>query len=195
MGGAQNLFGVTPDLATFGKSMANGMPISALVGRKDIMKRCEPPDNIFYSGTFFGETLSIAAALATIKKMEECNVIDHLWQTGAFLEGMVAQAVLHFKLTDVVKLGGEAPRITIDFKDYEGATAQQIRSFFMARMIQNGVLIINGNNISYAHKKPEIDRIGKAYINTFADMRAALQDGSLRDVIVTNSQTPLRALA
>ncbi len=52
---------MSPDLATFGKSMGNGMLISALVGRKDIMAKFEPPDNVFYSVTFFSETLSIAA--------------------------------------------------------------------------------------------------------------------------------------
>src|SRR5207245_931774 len=82
LGGAQNLFGVTPDLATFGKAMANGMPLSAIVGRKDIMAKFEPPDNIFYSGTMFGETLSIAAGIATIAKLEREQVIPKLWRAG-----------------------------------------------------------------------------------------------------------------
>src|SRR5262249_3849239 len=62
MGGAQAHYGVTPDLACFGKAMANGMPISALVGRASIMKKME---DIFFSTTFGGETLSLAAAIAT----------------------------------------------------------------------------------------------------------------------------------
>lgn len=194
MGGAQKLFGVTPDLATFGKSMANGMPISALVGRRDIMKLCEPPNNIFYSGTFFGETLSIAAAIATIKKMEECNVIGHLWNSGAIIEGLMAQAILKFKLSDVVKTGGEAPRISIDFNGRDDIPAEKIRSFFMAKMIQEGVLVATGNNISYAHKVDERKRIRTAYYNTFEAMAAALHDGSMRDVVVTKAQ-PVRAKA
>lgn len=195
MGGAQKLFDVTPDLACFGKSMANGMPISALVGRKEIMKKCEPPDNIFYSGTFFGETLSIAAAIATIKKMEECNVIEHLWKTGAHLEAQIARLVLNYELTDVVKLGGEAPRITIDFNERGKARADQIRTIFMREMIQNGVLIINSNNVSYSHKDAERIRIVKAYRQTLAKINEALHDGTACNVDVAHAQAPLRATA
>ncbi|PIT86864.1 MAG: aspartate aminotransferase family protein, partial [Candidatus Magasanikbacteria bacterium CG10_big_fil_rev_8_21_14_0_10_43_6] len=75
LGGAQGLFGVTPDLATFGKSMANGMPISALVGKKEYM---DIVSDIFYSFTYAGETLSIAAALATIQEIEEKNVVGYI---------------------------------------------------------------------------------------------------------------------
>ena len=67
IGGAQARYGVTPDLACFGKAMGNGMPISAVVGRADIMRLME---DIFYSGTFGGETLSLAAAIATIDKID-----------------------------------------------------------------------------------------------------------------------------
>ena len=67
LGGAQAHYGVTPDLASFGKALGNGMPISAIVGRRDIMRRME---DIFFSGTFGGETLSIAAALATLAVLE-----------------------------------------------------------------------------------------------------------------------------
>ena len=64
LGGAQKLYSVTPDLATFGKGMANGFPISALVGKAKYMKHVE---KIFYSGTFGGEILSIKACIETIK--------------------------------------------------------------------------------------------------------------------------------
>ncbi|MBP0533153.1 aminotransferase class III-fold pyridoxal phosphate-dependent enzyme, partial [Mycobacterium tuberculosis] len=66
-GGAQQLFGVTPDLATFGKGLANGYPVSAVAGRADVMQLME---EIFFSFTFGGETLSLAAALATMRKLE-----------------------------------------------------------------------------------------------------------------------------
>ena len=77
LGGAQAYYNVTPDLAAFGKGMGNGMPISAIVGRADIMSVMK---DIFYSGTFGGETLSLAASIATINKMKSHNVIDHLWK-------------------------------------------------------------------------------------------------------------------
>jgi glutamate-1-semialdehyde 2,1-aminomutase/spore coat polysaccharide biosynthesis protein SpsF len=79
LGGAQAYFGVTPDLACFGKAMANGMPISTVLGRADIMRKME---DVFYSGTFGGEALSLAAAIATIDKLEREDVIGGLWARG-----------------------------------------------------------------------------------------------------------------
>src|SRR4029079_411823 len=68
LGGAQERYGVTPDLSAFGKSMGNGMPIAAVVGRADLMGEME---HIFFSSTSGGEALSLAAALTTVKKMRD----------------------------------------------------------------------------------------------------------------------------
>ncbi len=80
LGGAQAVYGVTPDLACVGKAMGNGMPIAAVVGRSDIMDLME---DIFFSGTFGGEAISLAAAIATIDKLESQNVIPRLKTVGA----------------------------------------------------------------------------------------------------------------
>ena len=79
MGGAQEKYGVNPDLAAFGKSMANGMPISVLVGKKELM---EPLRNNLITSTFASETLSIAASIETIKIIEEENVIQRLYEVS-----------------------------------------------------------------------------------------------------------------
>jgi glutamate-1-semialdehyde aminotransferase len=86
LGGAQAKYGVTPDLASFGKAMANGMPLSAIVGRRAIMRLME---DIFFSGTFGGEALSLAAGLATLDVLERENVPQRIGALGARLrEGM-----------------------------------------------------------------------------------------------------------
>lgn len=198
LGGAQALYGVTPDLACFGKSMANGMPISALVGRRDIMKRMEPPDNIFYSGTFFGETLSIAAAIATIKKMEECNVINHLLKTGIHLERHILGLIKQCGLEDAIGVTGYYPLLRLDFKDaYSyGASKEAIKTFFMQEMVQQGVLVIATNNLSYAHKTPELERIKTAYINTFWKLSERLNKGDIQNHISKSVDVlPLRQTA
>ncbi|MCL5072157.1 MAG: aminotransferase class III-fold pyridoxal phosphate-dependent enzyme, partial [Actinobacteria bacterium] len=82
LGGAQEYFNITPDLATFGKAMANGMPLSALVGKKEIMQKLE---DVFFSFTFGGEILSLAAAKATINEMKKKNVIEHIHKMGTIL--------------------------------------------------------------------------------------------------------------
>jgi len=78
-GGAQELFDVTPDLATFGKGLANGYPVSAVAGRADVMQLME---EVFFSFTFGGETLSLAAALATMRKLEREPVTATLTSQG-----------------------------------------------------------------------------------------------------------------
>lgn len=82
LGGAQKEHGIVPDLSCFGKAMGNGMPISALVGKREIMQKME---DVFYSGTFMGETLSLAAAIACIKKLERLDVPSKLKEIGARL--------------------------------------------------------------------------------------------------------------
>ena len=82
LGGAQKLFNVVPDMATFGKGLGNGYPLSALVGRDQVMSKVE---DIFFSGTFGGETLSLAAAGATIDKYKSKNVVDKFYEIGTYL--------------------------------------------------------------------------------------------------------------
>lgn len=176
LGGYQAYIDVTPDLATFGKAMANGMPISAIVGSKDLMQRFAPPDNVFYSGTFFGETLSIAAALATIQKIERENVIEHLWKQGNILMQEMQKAVVYNDLEQVVQIDGIGPRVRIDFKCPE-STKLVVAAIFRQEMIKNGVLVIGSNNICFAHGKPEIDRCARAYTHAFAKIAEIFSTG------------------
>lgn len=187
LGGAQKLYGVTPDLACFGKAMANGMPISALVGKRQIMEKLNDP-NVFYSGTFFGETLSIAAAIATIKKMESINIAADLCTKGIVLEKKILQLILNHKIIhdlDVLSLDGWYSNMKVRFKD------DRIRSLFVSQMAQNGVLIINSNMLSYAHKKPELQRIIAAYDRTLHAIAEAIRDGSI-DKVERMMASPVR---
>jgi glutamate-1-semialdehyde 2,1-aminomutase/spore coat polysaccharide biosynthesis protein SpsF len=171
LGGYQKHIGVTPDLSSFGKAMANGMPISAIVGRKDLMKRFEPPNNIFYSGTFFGEALSLAASLATIEKMEKENVIGHLWRTGETIKAAVTKTINNLDLAEWISLYGEGPLVRIAFHNNRFASANLIKSFFIQEMIRDGVLIIASNNVCYAHGEAEVRKIIASYGRTLAKMK------------------------
>lgn len=103
IGGAQQYYGVTPDLSCFGKAMANGMPIAALVGRQDLMNMME---KIFFSSTFGGETLSIAASIATIDKMIKTNTPKKINETGIYLKTELNQAIKDVNLDDHLSVGG-----------------------------------------------------------------------------------------
>ena len=157
LGGAQKLYGVTPDLATFGKSMANGMPLSAIVGRKDIMKKFEPPENIFYSGTMFGETLSLAAAIATIKKLERDDLVPQLWRTGTDLSMRASEIIDKYDLGDFIRLSGEPSLVRLQF------FTDKIAALFRREMIKTGTLIIASHNVCSAHTENDIKRVLKSY--------------------------------
>lgn len=162
MGGLQKVTGVTPDLSTFGKAMANGMPISALVGLERYMKRMP---EISYSGTFFGETLSIAASIATIDKLDRLKVPQYLNQTGAYLRSEI-NVLLERHSIDTIQLYGEVELNRIKFRD------KTLQSLFIQEMAKNGVLIIGSHNTCWAHRKPELDRILTAWDQTLGAIAA-----------------------
>ena len=174
LGGAQEYFGVTPDLAAFGKAMGNGMPISAVVGRAELMTELE---EIFFSATFGGETLSLAAAIAVIDKMRREPVIPRIWATGEALAERIRGLIAAHGLDDAVTLSGLAPWTLLAFRDARGATKEAIKTLFMREMLADGVLIAASNNISYAHENDDIEAAAGAYDRSLATLAAALADG------------------
>jgi glutamate-1-semialdehyde 2,1-aminomutase len=96
LGGAQTLLGVTPDLAAFGKAIANGHPLAALCGRRAVMQHLAPSGRAFFSGTYNGNVASVAAALGTIERLVDGTVFEHIWGLGARLgDGLNASFARH----------------------------------------------------------------------------------------------------
>ncbi len=87
LGGAQQYFGVTPDLAVFAKGVANGMPLSLYCGRKEVMRGCDRGGPTSISSTYGGECLSLAAAKAVVGVYRSQDVIGHLWRQGQAMWG------------------------------------------------------------------------------------------------------------
>jgi len=176
LGGAQEYFGVTPDLAAFGKAMGNGMPISAVVGRADVMREME---EIFFSGTFGGEALSLAAAIATIDKIRRENVVEALWRIGNEVSAIAEKRIAAHGLSDVVSLGGLAPWRILSFNDHPGGSRHAIKTTFVREMLQAGVLIIASHNLSYAHGLAEVAQIDAAYDRSLAVVAEEIRRGDL----------------
>lgn len=177
-GGAQEHFGVTPDLAAFGKAMGNGMPIAAVVGRADLMREME---EIFFSSTFGGETLSLAAAIAVADKLRREPVVKTLWKTGGLLADKIRQAAARHGLEKVVSLHGFAPWTLLAFADSGSTAKEAIKTLFMKEMLAQGILIAASNNITYAHSEDDVARIATAYDNAFARIAEGLKGGKLLD--------------
>jgi glutamate-1-semialdehyde aminotransferase/spore coat polysaccharide biosynthesis protein SpsF (cytidylyltransferase family) len=176
LGGAQARYGVTPDLACFGKAMGNGMPIAAVLGRADIMRLME---DIFFSGTFGGEALSIAAAIATIDKMEREDVTGRLWQMGGELMSAARARIAAAGLDEVVKLGGAPPWAILSYRDHAKASKEAIKTLLLRELIAAGVLINASHNLCFAHTPADISRVLAAYEHALGALREALDRGDI----------------
>jgi glutamate-1-semialdehyde 2,1-aminomutase/spore coat polysaccharide biosynthesis protein SpsF len=174
LGGAQEYFGVTPDLACFGKAMANGYPIAAVVGRRDIM---ELFDEVFFSFTFGGETLSLAAARATITEMREKNVIGHVWEQGQKLKDGYKVLAREFGVDRYTECIGLPPRTVITFKDETGAESLVLKSLFQQECLKRGVLFSGGQNVCYSHSDADIDYTLRVYRAAMEILAEAIKRG------------------
>lgn len=147
LGGAQAYYGVSPDLACFGKAIANGMPISAVVGRREIMRGME---DIFFSGTFGGEALSIAAAIATIDKLERENVVERLWRRGELLTAESNRVFAKYGLGGTLKFGGAAwwPRLSVVDPPVD---ANLMISLLRQEFVSEGLLLAASYNLCLPH--------------------------------------------
>ncbi len=164
-GGAQEYFGVVPDLACFGKAMANGYPLSAVVGPREIMKHFE---QTFFSFTFGGEALSLAASLATMKEIAEKEVIAHNWEQGGKINDGLNLLAREFGMESFVRCAGLPPRTVVSFFDESGRESLLIKSLFQQECLKRGVLFSGGHNICFSHSDEDVEHTLRVY-------RAALE--------------------
>lgn len=187
-GGAQELFGVTPDLATFGKGLANGFPVSAVAGRRDVMKLME---EVFFSFTFGGETLSLAAARATLRTLREEPVVQTLAARGTQLMEGLAAIIRDAKLDDVFGACGHPSWSFLTMKDARGANSFEIKTLWMQEMHQRGFLSVGTHNMNYAHSEADVAALLAAYREVLPFIGEVLQQGRLRETLRCEPLVPL----
>ena len=180
LGGAQELYGVTPDLACFAKAMANGYPISAVVGRGDVMNQFE---KVFFSGTFGGEALSLAAAKATINKMQREPVIERLWEVGGKLQTTYNQIAGDLGLASITSCQGLAPHTVTPFFDASGSASLPLRSLLQQELALRGILYLVGFNVCYSHTDEDVDITIKALRESLTVVAEAVQNGSVEELL------------
>jgi glutamate-1-semialdehyde aminotransferase len=176
LGGAQEFFGVVPDLACFGKAMANGMPLAALVGRREIMRTFE---RVFFSYTFGGETLSLAAAMAVIDVMTSRDVITHLWTVGGQLQEGCRRLIDEAGLSGRVQVLGYPPRHVFKFLDADGQESLPLKTLFLQETITRGILTLGAHNLSFAHTPADVTATLDAYRDAFDVLRQAVDAGDV----------------
>ena len=175
LGGAQEYFGVTPDLAAFGKALGNGMPISAVVGRADVMAYME---KVFFSGTFGGETLSLAASIAVIDKLRSKDVVARLWALGEDINRRLSVVISECGLDGAISLQGTPPWTIFGFSDQSDSSAAAIKTFFIQEMLEAGVLIASSHNLTLAHEA-EVDALLDTYHEVLPRIASSLNAGDL----------------
>jgi glutamate-1-semialdehyde 2,1-aminomutase/spore coat polysaccharide biosynthesis protein SpsF len=171
---------VIPDLACFGKAMANGYPLSAVVGPREIMKHFE---ETFFSFTFGGEALSLAASLATLKEIAENEVIAHNWEQGGKIKDGLNTLAREFGMEDYVRCTGLPPRTVVGFFDEGGRESLLVKSLFQQECLKRGVLFSGGQNICFSHSNEDIDYTLRVYRAALEITRDAIRRNQIEDVL------------
>lgn len=178
--GAQNYYGVIPDLCTFGKGMANGFSVAALLGKKEIMSLgglSHNKERVFLASTTHGaEMSSLGALVETIKVYEELDVISHLWCYGNRLKTGLNLISKEFDILDYFYLEGPAVNMNYVCKNELGVPSLEFRTLFIQEMIKNGVLMPY-IALSYSHDNPALEKTLDAARNTLSVYKKALEEG------------------
>jgi glutamate-1-semialdehyde aminotransferase len=178
-GGGHEHYGVLPDLACFAKGIANGLPLAAVVGRRDVMQAAA---DALISITYGGEGLSLAACVAVTRVYREHDVIGHLWAMGrrlmAGLDAAAREADVPFRCT------GYAP-ISAMRLDLPAPQVGPAWELLLAECARRGVLLRRGglNNVTYSHTAADIDRTIAACAEAFRALRAAGFGGTAADAV------------
>ena len=187
-GGAQELFEVIPDLSTFGKGMANGFPLSAVVGRREVMMEME---EIFFSGTFGGELLSLAAAKVVLERHLSENVCGRLSASGKLLSEQTEEAISKNHLDSVIKLSGHPSWKFLNWTATEKYSVDEIKTYFMQETFKRGLLVLSTHNITLAHTSKVVNKISSIYEQVFFEIYRVISSQTLRDKLEVEPLKPL----
>jgi glutamate-1-semialdehyde 2,1-aminomutase len=181
--GAQGLYGVTPDLSTFGKALGNGFAVSALAGRREVMERGgirHDRERVFLLSTTHGaETHSLAAAMAVMDVFVEEDVPERLLSLGDRLRLGVEEVARAAGLGDHLVVRGRSCNLVFATLDAAGRPSQEFRTLFLRELVTRGVL---GPSfvVSAALSETDIDRTIEVVAEATVNYRAALEAGDAR---------------
>ncbi len=174
-GGGQEYFGVEPDITVLGKGIANGMPLSAVVGKSEYMQIF---DDVFFSTTYASETLSLAAASATISEFKEKSVIKKMWKNGSMLMDQFNMISQEQGLD--IALTGYPVRMRLTCKDDKGNDSILMKSLLIQEMVARGVFMHPGvEYISFSHNMEDVTKTIKSYNEAILVVKKAIYENKL----------------
>ncbi len=181
LGGAQEYFGVNADLVCFSKAVANGMPLSILTGKKEIMSLLDK--DVFFFNTFGGEALSLAAAKATINEMIEKNVQAQLAEQGNKLKIGYNKSAEKLGI-NYTKCSGYNCRTIITFDgEKSGCKPLEMKSLVQQEMIKRGILWGGFHNMSFSHSDNDVDYTLKAYEDVLPILKKSVDEKDVKNYL------------
>ena len=187
-GGAQELFGVTPDLACFGKGLANGYPVSAVAGRRDLMMQME---EVFFSFTFGGEMLSLAAAKAVLTKLCTQPVIETIRARGQSLLDQLNALITDQQLAPVFSAKGHPSWSFLAIADTPATPMWSTKTYVMQELHQRGFLSVGSHNMSFAHSEADVSALIAAYAAILPVAARHAREGTIDQVLRCEPLKPL----
>jgi glutamate-1-semialdehyde 2,1-aminomutase len=175
-GGAQELFGIMPDLTTMGKGLGNGYPVSAIAGRADVMKLLE---EVFFSFTFGGEALSLAAANVVLRKIKDDKVPARLEALGKILIEKIQNLIKKHDVSTIFSISGHPSWTFLNIKDTAGYQSATIKTLLLQELFKRGILSIGTHNLSYAHSPEDLGILERVYDEVFPFIRDAVNANNL----------------
>jgi len=180
LGGAQTYYGLRPDLSTFGKALANGFALSALVGRRDVMERGglqHSDQRVFLLSTTHGaDTSSLAAGLETMRIYKQEGVVERLYAQGERLRKGIEQAIAAHQVQGHFAVLGKEPNLVYATYDEDKKPSQPFRTLFLQETIKRGFLMPS-LVVSFSHADRDIDRTVEGVGEALGIYKKALEDG------------------
>jgi glutamate-1-semialdehyde 2,1-aminomutase len=177
LGGAQEYYSVDADIVCFSKAVANGMPLSVLAGKSEIMDLLE--GDVFFFTTFGGETLSLAAAKATIKELKDKKVPQYLARQGAKIKDAYNTVSSSWGLENYTNCVGLDCRTLVTFGN-EAGNPLEMKSFLQQEMFRRGILWSGFHNVSFSHSDEDIDHLIGVYEEILPVLKTVIETGDIK---------------
>lgn len=181
LGGASELFGVTPDLSAFGKGIGNGYAISAVAGKKELLQQIE--QGVFISTTFGGDSVPMAAALATISILEQPGYYERLTDIGKIMLEGNKKLIEKYSLEGIVSTSGLPIHSGLSFEGHGNLSYLDIQSVYSQVMIENGIFVFAYYYLNGSHTEKEAQAYLDATDKAFALIRKSVDADSLDGIL------------
>lgn len=174
LGGAQQYFGVIPDLSVFAKAISNGYPLGAVVGKRVYM---QPSEQMFISSAYWDDAIGTAAALATLRELQRRDAVAHFVDIGALFKKEINRAAERVGLA--AECYGIAAHPGIRFAIDDEATLKKVQTLFIQENARRGVILATGFFLNCAHDEEAVVETARVVEESFAVIARALENDAL----------------